>query len=165
MKVHGYKAFNKNMTNNYGQVFEEGKTYSNEEKPRFGVHGVGFHFCKRLEDTLRYVSGMDDEIKIAEVTGIGDIISREDRYNEYFDLYCTNKIRIDHVLSRQEIIKKALDLPLFQAIRFIQGFNLTEEEVLMFRLKFGDYDLVQKMLSYYQEGQLDVFNEGFHYHK
>ena len=157
MRIGGYKAFNYDMTNRYGQVFEEGKIYSMDVSPKFGVHGNGFHFCKRMEDTLRYVPGMEEEIRIAKVTGLGEMVQREDTYYEYFDMYCTNKIRIDRILSRQEILKMALKMAPSEAIRFIRGFRLTEEEILLFQLQFeGDYNVLRN-LSYYQEGMKDAF--------
>ena len=67
MEIRGYKAFNKDMTNRYGVEFKVGSVYEVEGDARFGNDGNGFHFCKRLEDTLRYFDGMGDEIQIAEV--------------------------------------------------------------------------------------------------
>ena len=70
MEIKGYKAFNSNMTNRYGRPFDEGKSYTINTalRVKFGNDGTGFHFCERLEDTLRYFPAMEEEIKIAEVT-------------------------------------------------------------------------------------------------
>ena len=84
MLVQGYKAFNGDMTNRYGQVFEEGKTYSVCSEPKFGTNGEGFHFCKRLEDTLRYFPGMEEKIQIAHVTCLGDYVKSNDEFYESF---------------------------------------------------------------------------------
>ena len=63
-EIHGYKAFNKDKTNRYGRLFIDGETYQINEMPSFGNKGVGFHFCKRLEDTLRYFPAMKEEIEM-----------------------------------------------------------------------------------------------------
>ena len=65
--IKGYKAFNKDLTNRYGSEFVEGTTYRVEGELKFGNNGNGFHFCKRLEDTLRYFPGMEEEIDIASI--------------------------------------------------------------------------------------------------
>lgn len=77
MKQRGFKAFNKNMENQYGIKFEEGKIYTIPEHIILtkGTQGTGFHYTPNLEDTLRYVDGMIEEIKIASVTASKEIIS------------------------------------------------------------------------------------------
>ena len=104
MEIHGYKAFHKGLVNRYGLSFEEGGVYTCEGELKFGNDGNGFHFCKRLEDTLRYFPATEEEIDIAEVTALGDIVEGEDDYYGYYDMYCTNRIRIDKILTRADII-------------------------------------------------------------
>ena len=103
----GFKSLNKDMTNQYGMKFEEGKTYSLPETTILtkGVNGTGFHFTPYLEDTLAYVNGLKEDICIATVTALGDILTFSDPFNYYgYDnLTATSKIRIDHIMSREEI--------------------------------------------------------------
>ena len=42
--------------------FELYKLYSTEGKIKYGLEGNGYHFCKYLEDTLRYYDAMNDEV-------------------------------------------------------------------------------------------------------
>lgn len=164
MEINGYKAFNSDMTNRYGQLFQEGETYHIPQKPKFGNNGIGFHFCKRLEDTLRYFPAMEEKIQIAEVTGLGDIVTYEDEYYGYYDMYCTNMIRIDKILSREEILAMYLDHPSYWVKRFLQGFRLTEKEIEQFRLLYSDDYDVLNTISYYQEGKLDAYQKTYQYH-
>ena len=108
MEINGYKAFNQDLTNRYGFKFEEGKTYSVDDYPSFGLNGKGFHFCKNIEDTFRYFN--PDNCLIASVTGMGEIAEGFDDYNEYYNMFSSNKIRINHVLSREEVLSEILSL-------------------------------------------------------
>ena len=166
MEIRGYKAFNNDMTNRYGKIFHEGETYLVDEKPKFGIDGVGYHFCKRLEDTLRYFPAMEEEIKLAQVTGLGDFVTSEDDYWGYYDMYSTNILRIDKILNHEEIIDMYLKLrnP-FRINRFLRGFKLTEEEVELFRLAYSDDFTIQNTISYYQEGKLDTYKKAYQYRK
>lgn len=161
--THGYKIFNQDMTNRYGTPFEEGIIYRINLKPIFGINGCGFHFCKRLEDTLRYYPAMEEEVVLAEVTSLGDLAEREDEYYGYYDMYSTNALRVDHVLKREEIIKMYLenpqDMPEDRVIRFLQGFRLTEEEIARFRLAYFENEKIQNVISYYQEGKTDIYEK------
>ena len=100
----GYKAFNKDETNRYGKKYEENTVYKAEGPLQFGNHGNGFHFCKRLEDTLRYFPAMEEEIQIAEVTSLGEQVEYDDDYYGYYDLFAARTIRIDKFLTREEIV-------------------------------------------------------------
>ena len=160
MEIKGFKAFNNDMTNNYGDKFEEGKTYKLDGKIAFGVKGRGFHMCKRIEDTFRYVK--DENIKIAKVTGRGTITEGFDDYNEYYDMFCTSEITIDHVMSRQEIIQELLKRPEESVCRFIStGFKLTDEEVELFRLVFANSLRINQYIDYYIYGDKEVFSRAF----
>ena len=52
--IYGYKCFNGDMTNLYGDKFEVGKSYILKGKFKSGPHGNAFHMCLNLEDTLKY---------------------------------------------------------------------------------------------------------------
>lgn len=159
MEIRGYKAFNKDMTNRYGVEFKVGSVYEVEGDARFGNDGNGFHFCKRLEDTLRYFDGMGDEIQIAEVIGSGDICEYCDEYYGYYDMYSATRLEVVNVLSRRDIIKMFIDGQLSnRVIRFIQGYNLSEKEKMAFRYRYSDDMSIIKNIDYYQDGIKDTFS-------
>ncbi len=157
MEIHGYKAFYKGLINRYGLSFEEGKTYTVDGDLQFGNEGNGFHFCKRLEDTLRYFPASEEEIDVAEVTSLGDVVEGFDDYYGYYDMYCTNKIRIDKVLSRADIISHFYHLPEHEVLRFIQGFLLTPDEIELFKILFKDNKNILNCIAYYQEKDTEVY--------
>lgn len=161
MEVHGFKAFNYDMTNRYGVLFEEGKTYTVNPPISYGIFGNGIHFAKRLEDTLRFVDGMREEVKIAMVTGSGDIISIDDLNNGYDDLFVAERIVIDKILTREEVIKIMLNKGSLFAARFISGYRLNLDEIAEFKERFFNDDIVLNAISYYQDGDLDVYNREF----
>lgn len=143
MSIYGFKAFDNNMNNRYGLNFEEGKTYQTNSNVSFGYNSgdevTGYHFCKNLEDTLRYVDGINDDIKIAEVIGSGNIATYDDDYYGYYDMYSAEIIDIVHILTREEIINKVLYSRNEDAIeRFINGFKLTDEEFERFKTEYAN---------------------------
>ena len=156
--IHGYKAFNSNLTNNYGKKFTEGEIYHMDGDISFGINGNGFHFCKRLEDTFRYIN--DDDKKVAKVIGFGIIKESFDNYNEYFDMYSASFIKIMHFLSRQEVINYILHANEHAVIRFIvTGFKLTDNELMLFRQNFSESILINNYLDYYYLGDSDAFTK------
>ena len=161
MEVKGYKAFNKGLTNRYGRKFEIGKQYSLDGKISFGNNGNGFHFCKNIEDTLRYFDGVDGEIEIAEVIGSGEIVTNEDEYNGFYDMYSAQRIKINRKIERQEIVNMFLTTITIEprVVRFIQLFRLTEKEIEMFKLKYAGSIMIMDAIAYYQEGQKDVYEK------
>lgn len=161
MEKKGYKAFNLDMTNRYGRPFQEGHIYQVNEQPKFGNKGKGFHFCARLEDTLRYFPAMEEEISIAKVTALGDLVEYEDDYYGYYDMYSTNQIRIDHIMTREEIIEMYLAMPPYRVIRFIQGFHLTKEEIELFRTSYIGNEDIEKAIAYYQEKDTNAYSVGY----
>ena len=129
MEVKGYKAFNKGLTNRYGRKFEIGKQYSLDGKISFGNDGNGFHFCKNIEDTLRYFDGVDGKIEIAEVIGSGEIVTNEDEYNGFYDMYSAQRIKINRKIERQELVTMFLTTITIEprVVRFNQLFRLTKK--------------------------------------
>ena len=157
METKGYKAFNKDLTNRYNKPFEEGETYEVEGKLQYGNDGNGIHFCKRLEDTLRYFD--PNNLLIAAVTSLGDIIETEDSVYEYYNLYVTNILRIDKILTREEIIEMFLDNNcLISVKRFVEQFPLTEDEIKQFKNNYQHNEEIIDAISYYQENDKEVFN-------
>ena len=158
--IKGYKAFNKDCTNRYGKVFVEGQTYHTEGELRFGNYGNGYHFCERLEDTLRYFPAMEEEIKIAEVTSLEDFIQANDETYGYYDMYAARTLRIDKFLTREEIITMYLDMNVeYQVKRFVASFKLTPEETELFKLKYADNYRIMQTIAYYQEDNKDVYDK------
>ena len=156
--IRGYKAFNADLTNRYGIPFEEGKKYSVNGHAVFGNHGNGFHFCERLEDTLRYFDAMDGEVTFAEVVGSGDIVEYSDEYYGYYDMYAATEIEVLRVLTREDIINMYLSVPGYRMVRFVQGFRLLDEEKELMKCSYAEDSDVMKAISYYQDGDKDVYS-------
>ena len=147
--VTGYKCFQKGLINQYGKQFEVGKTYHNEEDIKF--QKSGFHMCANLEDTLRYFDTYNEEVDIAKVVGFGNIDEYYDDYNEFYDMYAVEYLKIERVLSREEIIEYGLNLPFLRAKRFLSLYKLTKEELALFRDKFIKERMLQDTMDYYQD--------------
>lgn len=94
----GYKGFSKDLTCRDFK-YEVGKTYEMEEKPI--VCERGFHFCKELKNVFGYYDLYKDNA-FCEIEAYGDIIT-EDVAN-FYEKYCTNKIKIIRELSLDEIL-------------------------------------------------------------
>lgn len=163
--IFGYKAFNSDRTNRYGQVFEACKFYDSNDK-NIKFQKTGFHFCKRLEDTLRYYDGFSD-IKIARVVGIGKIDEYEDNYYGYYEMYSAEKIYISRFLSRNEIYQYIFDIAKNNSyfndrvIRFVSGFKINEEEqrkLIDITSSINEKKRLVKAIKYYQYGDKDVYN-------
>lgn len=157
MELDGYKAFNVDMTNRYGKKFEVGKIYRVDGIIEFGLMGNGYHFCKRLEDTLRYVDGMNSEIQIAKVRAFGDYREYYDEYYGYYDMFAAREIVVDEVLNRNKIIMEYLNTNADRVIRFIQGYRLLPYEIDIFKMKYCNNKNIINAIAYYQEHDLDVY--------
>ncbi len=162
MEIKGFKTFDKDMRDCLGNKFEEGEIYSS------GGSSKGIHFCKRLEDSLRGYDALENDVIVAKVSSLGKVIQDEDEIYDYYDMYYTDLISIDKVLSRAEIILMYLRMePNARIKRFLSSFKLTEEEVALFRAlinnaEYPDPNIVRDIdntISYYQEGNTKVFEE------
>ena len=127
-EVKGYKAFNNDATNRYGQPFTEGETYSVDGDIKFGNTGNGYHMCKSLSDVFRYVNAVEEDVLVAEVTGRGKCAKYDDTYYGYYDMYSFEEITIDRFLTRDEIIEKMLNSPIHEVNKFLMTCKLTERE-------------------------------------
>lgn len=156
--MHGYKCFNADMTNLYGNKFEVGKKYSIKGELKIGTSGNGFHICENLEDTLKYFGALNEDIAICEVIGTGDILSDWDDYYG-FEKYAVSELEIVRMLSREEIIQMALNFDEDRAFRFVQLFKLTEEEIKLFEEKYGKYIRIMMALEYYQKENKKIYEE------
>lgn len=165
--MEGYKIFNKGLINRYGYQYKEGKNYKVSTKVNpieYGNNGYGIHFVKRLEDGLRYFDGMNEDIDIAEVTSLGEIREFYDDYYGYYDLYVTDNLKINHVLTREEIIEQVLNMQQKRVKRFISGYKLTEEEITKIINRFKTDEIV-KAIDYYQRNIKDVYEKEKIYRK
>ncbi len=161
MSIKGFKAFNSDMTNRYGLIFEEKKLYHVDGDPSFGLNGNGFHFCENIEDTFRFFD--PNNCTIAEVTGLEKIVEGFDTYNDYYNMYSCSDIYIDHIMSRDEVISKILDLKVENRVcRFIAtGYKLNKGEIIAFRSKFKDSILVNQYIDYYVLDDKQVFEKSY----
>ena len=157
-RIKGYKAFNVDLTNRYGSSFEVGKEYSVDGNAVFGNHGNGFHFCERLEDTLRYFDAMNGEVSFAEVVGSGNMVEYSDEFYGYYDMYAATELKVLRILKREEIIKMFLSQPSFRMVRFVQGFKLNDDEKELMKCMYADNSEVINAISYYQDGDKDVYS-------
>lgn len=164
MQRQGFKAFNKDMTNQYGLQFKEQKTYQIPDHIPLtkGVKGTGFHYTPYLEDTLRYVEGLTDEIKIAQVTAIGEVITFDDEYNGYYDISAARKLTINHILTREEIINHMLTKGEFSILRFIKGYKLTPQEIEQITNKFKINPTINLAIDYYQNNDHEAYQKYYH---
>ena len=167
MGLTGYKAFNKDLTNRYGRKFEVNKSYVTEGKISFGNNGNGFHFCRNIEDTLRYFDGVEDEVVIAEVIASGNMAVHEDEYNGYYDMYSAENIKIQRIIEREELVRMFLTtITSDQRVsRFIQLFKLTDEEIELFKLRYEGSIAILEAIAYYQENKKDVYEKRFNVKK
>lgn len=158
MKVYGYKAFNKSLTNNYGKKFEEKENYHIDGDIKFGINGCGFHFAKNISDVFRYINDKENVV-VAEVYGYGKVLSYDDEYNGYYDMYVASDICIERILKRNEIISKVVNAGELSFKKFIMtGFSLNEEELKDLN-KYITPD-IQKYIDfyYYKKDYKEVFD-------
>lgn len=132
----GYKGFNLDMTNRYGDKFEVGKTYKACGDISPGNNGNGFHMCVRVEDCFRYVDASSS--LIALVKCFGDLVLHEDEYYGYYDMYACEYMEIVRIVPREEIIGMMLLADEFRQRRFVRDFDLTLDERKLFSVKDCD---------------------------
>lgn len=160
--IKGFKILNEDFTNRYGFKFELEKIYTIEGKVTWGTRGNGFHFCKNLEDTFRYFDAINFKVQIADVSGAGDIITVNDEYYGYYDMYACSNIKINNFLKREEIINylyKLLEYDIInrdRIIRFLSGYKLNDYEInkVLSLIKIKDkynFDTYEKIIKFYQK--------------
>lgn len=159
MEVIGYKCFNKGLVNSYGKRFYVGETYVVPGKVKHGNHGNGFHLCKNMEDTFRYFKAFEEDVDVCLVRGSGEIKKFCDEYYGYYDMYCVQKLEILEQLSRFEIIENGLQLDDIKGERFVSTFQLTKDEIQLFKEKYKSYERVLNAIAYYQEGNKTIYEE------
>lgn len=149
-KIIGYKSVDKNYKDISGNIVEEHKTYHVDGDIIYGNGGNGYHFAKKLEDTLRYQLSDEDFLtrpNIAKVIGFGDIVESFDEYYGYYELYAASNIKILKYLKEDEIIAYALSLREDRMLRFVSLYRLNSNEIKLLKNKYLSVDLA---LLYYQ---------------
>ena len=162
--IYGYKAFNKNLTNQYGEKYKIHKLYTD---PRIN-DGGGYHFCKNLEDVYFFYRD-SDTTEIYHVCGRGKTYYYSNDYCGLYDVYATEKLIILDLATREEIINMFLNgknITQDRLLRFISFFKMSKEELLLFKNKYSNNDNIymnsnniMNYLSYYQEGNKDAFSK------
>ncbi len=152
--MYGYKAFNKGLTDNYGNIYELNKNYFYDGNIKFKQSG--FHFCENLEDVLRYYNSFERDIEICLIKAFGNIVTYNDEYYGYYNMHSSSNFMILKVLSRKEIIDIMLNTNEVRICRFIMGFKLTEDEIDIILNKFNSKMIID-YISYYQKNDKDVF--------
>lgn len=153
-RLTGYKALNSDFTNRYGLKFEIGKLYKVQNEIKFGTCGNGFHFCENFEDTLRYFDAIDDDIILTKVEATGKIVEYNDEYYGFYNMYCSEKIKVLEIIDRKEIIEMAKNLSSYYGLirftRFISLYKLTEEEQIYLINNSNDKEKVKCLMKRYQ---------------
>ncbi len=125
-KVKGYKAFNKELENQYGEKFECGKDYFVSGKIE-GRFGRGYHFSKNFEETFRFYDFSNGAI-LTEVECSGKIYNFYDSYYDY-DIYSCSNMKIIRIIPRKEIIEMIKNIKYKGSLeKVIATFPLTKEE-------------------------------------
>ena len=160
--IYGYKMFKENLTNQYGEKYEIGKVYKD---PNIGK-GLGFHFCKRIEDTLvfsNYGGYKNEELEFYEVCGKGKTYYYENDYVGLYDVFATEELKIIRGVPRKELIEMFLNLDGFinkdRIQRFLSLYKLNPEKILLFKNNFINANEILKMIEYYQEGNKEAFTK------
>jgi len=164
LEVKGYKGFSQNMENEPGDKFEVGKIYTtdNEDDLLFGMNGNGFHFCKYLSDCFVYFR---PETSIyAEVTGLEEVRETDDEYNDIYGICVARKIRIDRILTPDEIIERYINpskgIWTMALKRFIQMYHpLTDEQISMLEKTYMKDAFILKDIMYYQRNIKDTYSD------
>lgn len=155
MMMFGYKAFNEDLTDRYGNQYEKYITYETDEDIKW--RKKGYHFCKNLEDTLRFYDFIEQTPIITVVKCDGNMDAYSDEYYGYYDMYACSKIQIINVLSRSDILEYMIKTNNSNRIeRFVSGFKLNKDEIEMFK---GISERVNDALEFYQLGHLDVYSK------
>lgn len=161
MVVRGYKAFHNDMTNQVGMQFEENKTYIAPLPIMENYKGNGYHFAKNLEDTLCFVKNEDVEIKVAEVTGYGVVREYEYDYYGYYDLYCAEKLKVERILTREEVLQLIMKKHELAVERFVSYYILTPSEIEFFKKRYASMIKILRAIAYYREGDKQVYERQY----
>ena len=144
--MEGYKALLKGLYNRYGFQYELNKKYELNGELKWNKNG--FHFCKRPEDTLRYVDPYKDEIEIAKVIGSKEIVLYEDDYYGYYDMYASSEIELIGILKREEFFSNVINSRVPDRVsRMVSLMPLTDDEIEIVRTFYPNLEFY---INYYQ---------------
>lgn len=155
--MNGYKVLDKGLINQYGFKYEIGKTYYLNGKLKYRTNG--FHFCKRVEDTFRFISSRDAEIDVVEIEASGNIEEYEDDYYGFYDMYASDIFKIKRIIDREEYIDMIINSNTYDRVkRLIQLLKLNKSEIIKIRNKYNN--TLDFYIDYYQdEKQLKLKKE------
>ena len=157
--IRGFKCFNKGLITNFNDKFELNRVYFTNESIKFSKNG--FHLCTNLEDTFRYFDTFQNDVDVCEVSGYGKYSKYDDEYNGFYDMYAVEFIKITKLLTREEIIEYAKNLPEYRLVRFVSLYKLKEDEIKLFKELFYNKSSIIKAIMYCQENIKDVYNIDF----
>jgi hypothetical protein len=155
--IKGYKSFRKELINQIDEQLEEGKTYRLERDITWNK--CGYHFCSSPEDTLRYMREYDEETIVAEVHSNGKVHTYDDEYNGYYNMFVSDEITIDRVLSREELFNLIINHGENSILKMIQNYILTQAEINSLSNRSIR---INQALLYYQLGDNTVYRRLLH---
>lgn len=145
-EIIAYKAFFKGLTNDIdGIQYEIGKPYTTPD--RLLYQRGGYHMCKQFEDCYKFLKATETEIDLTLVKGFGNYYGVDGGERSPDDstgiIYMCEKMEILKVLSRDEIIQLALELPPYRMQSFLYNYPLLKEEkdIIMSSYTYGTNDL------------------------
>lgn len=150
----GYKSFDPNCKDQYGNSYEVGKKYHSVDSPNFGHSG--FHFCSRPEDTLRYASS-NQNFDIYLIEASGNIVLYNDEYYGYYDMYSSEYMRILRYVSRFEVVHGIVSSNNEDRINRLISLTKLSKDEIEYILKNTKSELVRNYISFYQLNDKDAF--------
>ena len=134
-EVIAYKAFfeGKNgLSNNLdGVVYNIGEIYTTNDPLQY-MKG-GFHMCEKLEDCFKFLRPSEAGVELALVRGFGNMYGFDAGLRSYDDtlgyIYICEKMQIQKVYTREEIIKMALEMHEARLKEFLGAYPLTPDEI------------------------------------
>lgn len=158
IKMEGYKLLYDDLKNQYGLKMEVGKTYQATGEIKFGTNGNGYHFCGNFEDCFKYAYGSRN-IHIVKIIADGKIIETSDLYNGFDNLYVAQIITIKSLLTKEDIVNKALQLNEMALNRFLKLYPLTEKEKTLFIPIVKNNFTLNRTFEYYQNNNKDIYKQ------
>ena len=160
-QVKGFKAFNADMTNLYGQPFKENEIYRipSDKKLTAGTKGTGIHFTLHLEDAFHYFEAIQQPVKVARVSALGKVVTFNDPFEYYgfYDICATDTLRIDHIMTREEILTHMLTTPGANLLTFIRDYKLENNETEQILTRFPNNINISLAIDYYQRNDKDTY--------
>ena len=144
----GYKAFNSDGTNRYGEKFEIDKKYhvDGDIVARFGLEGNGYYYCTTLADVFRFFP--PDDVKVGLIEATGQIDRSHDEYNDY-EIFACSDMKLLRYMSRQEVLNMILLEGRYSIEKAIKTYEFTPEEkdIVLDEVR-GDFQLMGEVLWY-----------------